>query len=104
MTNSSSSPATQDGLTADQQQQLFNLRIKQIEEKHALELQVIRSSMKQGGEQTEPEGKLKPEILKVSKSLPGIPRIFLLYILDAKFDPYNLYKLRAVYSDDSNDK
>ena len=60
--------------------------------------------MKQGGEQTEPEGKLKSEIFKVLKSLLGIPRIFFLYIFDVKFDFYNLYKLRVVYSDDSNDK
>ena len=60
--------------------------------------------MKQGGEQTEPKGKLKPEILKVLKSLFDISRIFLSYILDVKFDFYNFYKLRVVYSDDSNDK
>ena len=60
--------------------------------------------MKQSGEQTEPEGKLKSEIFKVSKSFFSISRIFFLYIFDVKFDFYNLYKLRAVYSDDSNDK
>ena len=60
--------------------------------------------MKQGGEQTEPEDKLKPKVFKVSKSFFSISRILLLYIFDVKFDFYNLYKLRAVYSDDSNDK
>ena len=30
--------------------------------------------------------------------------MFFLYILDVKFDLYNLYKLRVVHSDDSNDK
>ena len=60
--------------------------------------------MKQGGEQIEPKSKLKPEIFKVLKSFFNISRIFFLYILDVKFDFYNFYKLRAVYSDDNNDK
>ena len=60
--------------------------------------------MKQDGEQIELKGKFKPEILKILKSFSSISRILLLYIFDVKFDPYNFYKLRAVYSDDSNDK
>ena len=112
------------GLTADQQQQLFsiqlrqldnelkqkeneqNLRIKQMEEEHAVKMQALRSTLRGAGgsEQLELEGELKPEVLEVSKSLPGISRTLLSSILDAKLDPYNLYKLRVIHSDDSNDK
>ena len=31
-------------------------------------------------------------------------RVLLASILEAKFDPYNFYKLRVIYSDDNNDK
>ena len=74
-------------------------------EKHAAELAVLRSGIKTGNtEQLEPEGELKPQVLEVSKLLPGVPRNLLSSILEAKLDPYNLYKLRAVDSDDSSDK
>ena len=98
-----SSSFTVDGFTAEQQQQLFSIKLRQMEEEHAIKMQVLRASLK-GPEQHEPEGELKPEVLEVSKSLPGVPRALLSSILEAKFDPYNLYKLRAVHSDDSNDR
>ena len=80
--------------------------MKHIEEKHALKMETLRVSSKGAdrSEQPELEDKLKPEVLEVSKSLPGVSRALLSSILDAKFDPYNLYKLRMVHSDDSNDK
>ena len=77
-----------------------------MEEEHAVKMEALRSIVRGSGgsEQYEWEGELKPEILKVSKSLPGVSRTLLLNILEAKFDPYNLYKLRVIHSDDSNDK
>ena len=59
--------------------------------------------MKQGGEQIKLENKLKFKIFKILKSFLDISRIFFLYIFDVKFDFYNFYKLRVVYSDDNND-
>ena len=113
------SAATMTGFNAEQQQALFeqqqillNLQIQQLKEshkhtkeKHTAELAVLRSGMKTGNaEQPEPEGELKPQVLDISKLLPGVPRSLLSSILEEKFDPYNLYKLRAVHSDDYSDK
>ena len=106
MTGSTGTPGssfTVDGFTTEQQQQLFSIKLRQMEEEHAIKIQVLRASLK-GPEQHEPEGKLKPEVLKVSKALPGVPRALLSSILEVKFDPFNLYKLRAIHSDDSNNK
>ena len=77
MIGTPSSSFTVDGFTAEQQQQLFSMKLRQMEEEHAI---------------------------KIFKSLPGIPRALLSSILEANFDPYNLYKLRAVHSDDSSDR
>ena len=66
-------------------------------------MQVLRFILK-GLEQLESEGELKSEVLEVLKSLFGVPRALLSSILKTKFDPYNLYKLRVVYSDNSNNK
>ena len=77
-----------------------------MEEKHALKIETLRSIIRKSGtsEQQEKKNEFKPEILKVSKSLPGVLKVLLASILKIKFDPYNLYKLRIIHFDDSNDK
>ena len=50
----------------------------------------------------EPKGETPPQILEVSKLLPGIPRVHLLAIFEGKFDPYNLHKLRALHADEES--
>ena len=45
-------------------------------------------------------GENSPKVLEVSKRLPGIPRALLSAILEGKFDPYNLHKLRVMHADD----
>ena len=69
-------------------------------------MEALHSTVRGSGgfEQYESESELKPKVLKISKSLPGVSRTLLLNILEAKFDPYNLYKLRVIHSDDSNNK
>ena len=92
------------GFSAEQQMQLFQLQLDQMKEKHTLEMEVLRAGLKTPGvERSEPEGENKPQVLEVSKSLPGVPRSLLSSILDAKLDPYNLYRLRAMHADDSSD-
>ena len=69
-------------------------------------MEALRSIIRRSGtsEQQKKKSKFKPEILKVSKSLPNVSKILLTNILKTKFDPYNLYKLRIIYFDDNNDK
>ena len=80
--------------------------MKHIKEKYTLKIETLRVSSKSTGksEQSKLKNKLKLKIFKVLKSLPGVSRTLLSSILDTKFDPYNLYKLRIIYSDDNNDK
>ena len=77
-----------------------------MEEEYALKIEALRSIIRRSGtsEQQKKESKLKPEVFKVSKSLPGVSKTLLASILKTKFDPYNLYKLRVIHSDDNNDK
>ena len=50
------SSITQLGFTAEQQQQLFQLQLQQMKEKHAIELEVLRTGLKTPGvERTELE-------------------------------------------------
>ena len=67
-------------------------------------MEALRSIMRGSGgfEQYKLEGKLKPKILKVLKSLTDVSRTLLLNILKIRFDLYNLYKLRIIHSDDNN--
>ena len=124
MTGAQSSFPGPNDLTSDQQQQLFNmqlkqledenkrkeneqnLRLKQMEEEHTIKIEALHSTVRGSGgsKQHKSEDKLKSEVLKVSKSLLNMSRTLLLNILKAKFDPYNLYKLRVIHSDDNNNK
>ena len=57
-TGTPSSSFTADGFTAEQQQQLFSVKLRQMEEEHAIKMQVLRSSLK-GPEQLEPEDRVR---------------------------------------------
>ena len=106
MTNTTGTPSssfTTDNFTAEQQQQLFSMKLRQIEKKHAIKMQVLRAFFK-GPKQHKPKNELKPEVFKILKSFPSIPWALLLNIFKTKFDLYNLYKLCTIHSNNSNNK
>ena len=67
------------------------------EEKHRAKMAALTGSPPT---RDEPKGETIPQVLEISKCLPGIPRTHLLAIFEGKFDPYNLHKLRALHADE----
>lgn len=108
MTSQSSSTA----YTSEQRAQLFELEIRRktreqemAEEEHQAKMGTLTGSVIAPGviDVQSTTGENSPKVLGVSKRLPGIPRSLLSAILEGKFDPYNLCKLRTVHADEDTD-
>ena len=69
------------------------------EEKHQAKMAAFTNA---SSKPDEPKGETPPQILEVSKYLPGVPRTHLQAIFEGRFDPYNLHKLRALHADEDS--
>jgi hypothetical protein len=100
------------GYTPEQRAQLFELEIRRktreqemAEEEHRAKMAALAGNVMAAGvaDVQSTTGENSPKVLEISKRLSGIPRSLLSAILEGKFDPYNLYKLRTVHADEDTD-
>ena len=79
--------------------ELHQLNIQHMQEMHQAKLHPTTTALTGGQSDT---GEDSPHVIAASAFLTGIPRVHLASILDGKFDPYNLHKLRARQADEDN--
>ena len=100
------------GYSPEQLAQLFALELRRktreqemAEEEHRAKMATLTGHVPvaSAGNVQSTTGENSPKVIEVSKRLPGVPRTLLSAILEGKFDPYNLHKLRTVHADDDAD-
>lgn len=107
-TTAMASQTSSTSYTSGQLAQLFQLELhrktreqEMAEEEHRAKMAALtgNSVIASAADTQSTTGENSPKVLEVSKRLPGVPRTLLSAILEGKFDPYNLHKLRTVHAD-----